>query len=83
MGSWLPGSQLSATLEELTPVALPLVIVGDLLDAAVVVVCVPGQEPRVLLVGDQQAGGGQDWIYLKVTILFRPAHTFSKKRPSS
>ena len=38
--------------------ALPLVIVGDLLDAAVVVVGVPGQEPRVLLVGDQQAGGG-------------------------
>ena len=38
--------------------ALPLVIVGDLLDAAVVVVRVPGQEPRVLLVGDQEAGGG-------------------------
>ena len=38
--------------------ALPFVIVGDLLDAAVVVVCVPGQEPGVLLVGDQEAGGG-------------------------
>ena len=34
---------------------LPLIIVGDLLDAAMVVVGVPRQEARVLLVGDQQA----------------------------
>ena len=37
--------------------AFPLVIVGDLLDAPVVVVRVPRQEARVLLVGHQQAGG--------------------------
>ena len=34
---------------------LPLIIVGDLLDAAMVVVGVPRQEARVLLVGHQQA----------------------------
>ena len=34
---------------------LPLIIVGDLLDAAMVVVRVPRQEARVLLVGHQQA----------------------------
>ena len=34
---------------------LPLIIVGDLLDAAMVVVGVPRQEAGVLLVGDQQA----------------------------
>ena len=34
---------------------LPLIIVGDLLDAAMVVVGVPRQEAGVLLVGHQQA----------------------------
>ena len=34
---------------------LPLIIVGDLLDAAVVVVGVPRQEARVLLVSHEQA----------------------------
>ena len=35
----------------------PFIIVRDLFDAPVVVVGVPGQEPGVLLVGHQQAGG--------------------------
>ena len=73
--------------EGVTPVALPFVIVGYLLDASVVVVRVPGQEPRVLLVGDQQAGGGTIGVILGgaigSTLLISYAGPFLKREKIS